>query len=89
MTASIVLQGTAHSTGPPMREFFDEALARSAQIPGVLAAAFADILPPADFGGLQTFSREDRPLPEPGHRGDNMLLRSVSDDYFRVMRIRW
>jgi hypothetical protein len=72
-----------------MREFFDEALARSAQIPGVLAAAFADILPPADFGGLQTFSREDRPLPEPGHRGDNMLLRSVSDDYFRVMRIRW
>ncbi len=57
------------------------------QLPGVSAAAFADSLPPADWGGLQTFSREDRPLPEPGHRGDNMLLRGVSMDYFRAMGI--
>ncbi len=64
-----------------------DAIERCARLPSVTAAAFADSLPPGDNGGLQTFSREDRPLPEPGHRGDNMLLRGVTADYFRAMGI--
>jgi putative ABC transport system permease protein len=40
-----------------------------------------------DYTALETFSRDDRPLPEPGHRGDNVLLRAISADYFRAVGI--
>ena len=87
VVASIPLQGTSYESRSQQGEFLKRALARARQLPGVTAAAVADSLPPDDNGGLQTFSREDRPLPEPGHRGDNMLRRGVSEDYFQTMGI--
>jgi putative ABC transport system permease protein len=86
VAASIPLRGTAYADGPQQREFLREALERVLRLPGVNAAALADSLPPGS-SGLQGFSREGRPLPEPGHRGDNMLLGFVSEDYFRTMGI--
>jgi len=87
VVASIPLQGTAYENRSQQGEFLRRALERAGQLPGVTAAAVADSLPPEDNGGLQTFSREDRPLPEPGHRGDNMLRRGVSEEYFHAMGI--
>jgi len=88
LAVSIPLQGTdTQEAGRRQKQFQRDALERVEQIPGVAAVALADSLPPTGAGGLQTFSRDDRPLPEPGHRGDNMLVRTVSADYFRVMGI--
>src|SRR5258708_6401001 len=87
VAASIPLAGSPEASGPREKQFLTDAIERCARLPSVTAAAFADSLPPGDNGGLQTFSREDRPLPEPGHRGDNMLLRGVTADYFRAMGI--
>ena len=87
VVASIPVQGTAYSNRVRQGELLSAAIERARRIPGVTSAAVADSLPPADNGGLQTFSRSDRPLPEPGHRGDNMLRRGVSQDYYRTMGI--
>jgi len=87
VVASIPVQGTSYAKRSQQGEFLDAALARAARIPGVVSAAVADSLPPEGNGGIQTFSREDRPLPEPGHRGDNMIRRGVTPGYFRTMGI--
>lgn len=55
--------------------------------PGARSVAFADSLPPNGGSSMVTFSREGRPLPEPGHRGDNMIRRRVSATYFEALRI--
>ena len=87
VAAAIPLQGTSYENGSQQVEFLRRALERARQLPGITATAVADSLPPEDRGGLQTFSRADRPLPEPGHRGDNMIRRGVSEDYFHAMGI--
>jgi putative ABC transport system permease protein len=87
LSVPIPTQGNTREDGQRQKRYRRDALERIAHMPGVAAAALADSLPPADYGAIQTFSREDRPLPEPGHRGDNMLLRAVSADYFPVMGI--
>ena len=87
LDASLPLEGTPYATGSRQKEFLHDALENAARIPGVVSAAVADTLPPASICCLQTFSRADQPLPEPGHRGDNMLLRSVSPGFFRTLGI--
>ncbi|HKW96320.1 MAG TPA: ABC transporter permease [Bryobacteraceae bacterium] len=87
LDASLPLEGTPYATGSRQKEFLHDALEHAARIPGVISAAVADTLPPASICCIQTFSRADRPLPEPGHRGDNMLLRSVSPAFFRTLGI--
>jgi len=85
VVASIPLQGTRQAKDPQQRAFLNEALYRAGRLPGVTTAALANSLPPGN-GGLQSFSRADRPLPEPGNR-NNMLLAFVSEDYFSVLGI--
>jgi len=87
VVASIPVQGTSYAKRSHQGELLDAALERATRIPGVVSAAEADSLPPEDNGGIQTFTREDRPLPEMGHRGDNMIRRGVSPGYFRTMGI--
>jgi len=87
VVASIPVQGTSYAKRAQQGEFLNTAMQRAARMPGVVSAAVADSLPPLGFGGIQTFSREDRPLPEPGHRGDNMIRRGVSPGYFRTIGI--
>jgi putative ABC transport system permease protein len=87
VVASIPLEGTSYESRLQQGEFLRRALERARQLPGIVATAVADALPPEGNGGIQTFSRADRPLPEPGHRGDNMIRRGVSEDYFHAMGI--
>src|SRR5579864_1516689 len=87
LAVAIPLQGDTEEAGRRQKQYQQDALGRVAQLPGVAAVALADSLPPTEAGAIQTFSREDRPLPDPGHRSDNMLLRAVSADYFRVVGI--
>jgi predicted permease len=56
-------------------------------VPGTLSVAFADSLPPNGGSSMTTFSREGRPLPEPYHRGDNMIRRRVDPAYFKTLGI--
>jgi len=85
VVASIPLEGTRQAKDPHQREFLHEALDRAGRLPGVTAAALANSLPPGN-GGLQPFSRADRPFPEPGSR-DNMLLGIVTENYFQALGI--
>ena len=87
VTATMPIEGTAHAGGQREREFLTDAMARASRAPGVTAVGLADALPPAANDGLSTFSREDRPMPEPGHRGDNVVIRCIGADYFRALGI--
>jgi predicted permease len=87
LAVAIPLQGDTLEAGRRQKRYQHDALERVGRLPGVSAVALADSLPPDGWGGIQTFSREDRPLPEPGHRGDNMIVRAVNKDYFRAMGI--
>jgi predicted permease len=85
VAASISLKGSrfAGSPGELRRELRD----RLFESPGVIAVAFADALPPSDSTRTTTFSRADRPLPEPFHRGDNMIVRRVDPSFFQTLGI--
>jgi putative ABC transport system permease protein len=56
-------------------------------LPGTQSVAVADSLPPDSGSSGGTFSRQGRPLPEPGHRGDNRINRHVGVGYFETLRI--
>jgi putative ABC transport system permease protein len=65
----------------------DEIRRRVASIPGVEVVAFAEGIHPHFGSGSHTFSREGRPLPEPWHRGDNVVNGQVSAGYFEALGI--
>jgi predicted permease len=85
VTASLSLKGSRYAERAS--ELRDELRDRLHRTPGTIAVAFADALPPIDFGRLVTFSRGDRPLPEPYHRGDNVIVRLVDASFFQTMGI--
>jgi|SRR5579871_379466 len=87
LAVSIPLQGDTPEEGRRQKQYQHDALERVGRLPGVSAVALADYLPPDGVGAIQTFSREDKPLPEPGHRGDNIIVRDVNRDYFQAMGI--
>ena len=88
LAVAIPLQGDdTVEAGRRQKQYQHDALQRIGRLPGVRVVALADSLPPEGWGALQTFSREDRPMPEPGHRGDNMIVRAVNKDYFRAMGV--
>jgi len=85
LTASLSLKGSRYAGTPAeLRRELRERLGRT---PGVISVAFADALPPSDSARVTTFSRADRPLPEPFHRGDNVIVRRVDASFFEVMAI--
>jgi putative ABC transport system permease protein len=51
------------------------------RIPGTEAAALTQCTPLSAGSAYITFSRSDRPLPEPFHRGDNVGVCGVGPDY--------
>jgi putative ABC transport system permease protein len=88
LAVAVPLQGDdTREAGRRQKQYQHDALERLGRLPGITAVALADSLPPDGWGAIQTFSREDRPLLEPGHRGDNMIVRAVNKDYFRAMGI--
>jgi hypothetical protein len=54
--------------GRQQKLYQHDALDRVFRLPGLSTAAIADSLPPTGSLAIQTFSHEDRSLPEPGHR---------------------
>ncbi|MDR3700025.1 MAG: ABC transporter permease [Candidatus Sulfopaludibacter sp.] len=57
-------------------------LAELRRIPGTEAGALTECTPMSGGSMSITFSRSDRPLPEPFHRGDSISLCGVGPDYF-------
>jgi putative ABC transport system permease protein len=85
VSASISLRGTRFAeNSTELRRELRERLRRT---PGVVSLAFADALPPDEAARVTTFSRADRPLPEPFQRGDNAIVRLVDGEYFQTMGI--
>ncbi len=85
ITASFSLDGTrfAENTADLRRELSE----RLQRTPGTIAVSFADALPPTEWGRLTSFSRADRPKPDPLQRTDNVVVRLVDESYFTAMGI--
>ncbi len=66
----------------------DEMLAGMRRIPGVLAASWSECTPLTGGSVGVTFSRSDRPLPEPWHRGDTIAGCAVGPEYFQAAGVR-
>ncbi|WP_321473130.1 ABC transporter permease [uncultured Paludibaculum sp.] len=58
------------------------------RMPGTEAAAVTQCTPLAAGVSMITFSRSDRPLPEPFHRGDNVGVCGAGPDYLRAAGTR-
>jgi putative ABC transport system permease protein len=56
--------------------------------PGAQAAAIAQCTPLTGGPTLGTFSRSDRPMPEPFHRGDNITICGAGPGYFQAAGMR-
>jgi predicted permease len=57
------------------------------RIPGTEAASFTQCTPLFAGVGSITFSRSDRPLPEPFHRGDNIGICGADSEYLKATGI--
>jgi putative ABC transport system permease protein len=58
------------------------------RMPGTEAAALTQCTPLVAGVSLNTFSRSDRPLPEPFHRGDNISVCGAGPDYLKAAGTR-
>jgi predicted permease len=87
LTVSIPVRGT-NFAGPAREVLASEVLAYLRGIPGTQAAATAQCTPLSTGPVLSTFSRSDRPLPEPYHRGDNIAVCGIGADYFKAAGTR-
>jgi putative ABC transport system permease protein len=58
------------------------------RMPGTAAAAFTQCTPLETGISMTTFSRSDRPLPEPFHRGDNINVCGAGPDYLNAAGTR-
>lgn len=65
-----------------------EVLAYLRRMPGTEAAALTQCTPLVAGISLVTFSRSDRPLPEPFHRGDNINVCGAGPDYLKAAGTR-
>ncbi|MGA2136346.1 MAG: ABC transporter permease [Bryobacteraceae bacterium] len=82
LTVSIPIRG-ANLTGAVREALATEVLTDLRRIPGTEAAALTQCTPIATWNNI-TFSRADRPLPEPFHRGDNITVCGVGPDYLKA-----
>ncbi|HEX7361162.1 MAG TPA: ABC transporter permease [Bryobacteraceae bacterium] len=57
------------------------------RIPGTEAAAISECTPLTGGSLFETFTRSDRPLPEPWHRGDNIHVCNTGPDYLKAAGI--
>lgn len=74
-----------YNHGAAMTNFWDEALRRVQQLPGVEAAAFTIVLPLSGSNTDSSFSIEGAPI-RPNEPGPDEELRIVTADYFRVLK---
>jgi putative ABC transport system permease protein len=86
LTARLSLPSRKYPTDTAVAQFFRNADARIAAIPGVQAVGAINMMPLTGQRSVQTFTVEGRPAPEPGTEpaGD---MRSITPGYFRAMGI--
>jgi len=84
LTISIALKGSKFEKRD--HEAFSRDLLDTIQrFPGTEAAALTDCVPPAGLYMTGTFTRADRPLPEPFHRGDNVAFCGAGPDFLKAV----
>src|SRR3989440_6925214 len=74
-----------YNHGAAMTNFWNEALRRIQQLPGVESAAFTIVLPLSGSNTDSSFSIEGREM-RPNEPGPDEELRIVTADYFRVLK---
>jgi putative ABC transport system permease protein len=93
ITVSIPLRGAGYE-GPARATLASDILADLRRLPGTEAASLTQCSPLSAGNGSLTFSRSDRPLPEPFHRGDGIGVCGADPAYLpaagtRLMRGRF
>jgi putative ABC transport system permease protein len=87
LTVSIPVRGPGFDA--PRRDVFvSDVLTYLRRIPGTEAATLTECTPLSNGSRLDTFSRSDRPLPEPFHRGDPIAVCGVGPDYSAAVGLR-
>jgi putative ABC transport system permease protein len=87
LTVSVPLRGPV--SGESAREALAaDLLTYLRRIPGTEAASLTQCTPLFAGVGSITFSRSDRPLPEPFHRGDNMGICGTDSEYLKATGTR-
>lgn len=86
LTARLSLPPRKYQTDTAIAQFFRNADARIAALPGVQAVGAINMMPLTGERSVSAFTIEGRPAPEPGTEpsGD---MRSITPGYFRAMRI--
>ena len=83
LTVSVPLRGPGF-TGPAREALAADVLTYLRRIPGAEAAALTQCTPLSAGIGSVTFSRSDRPLPEPFHRGDGIGVCGADAQYLKA-----
>jgi len=86
LTARLQLPEAKYSTPQRQWSFYEQALERIRELPGVESVAAADVLPLNGFTGAMGIRFEGQPSPPPG-AAPSVPGTTVSPDYFRVMRV--
>lgn len=81
---SVSLPPTQYKDDAQKTAFIERALERLSALPGVEAAAVANVTPLTGYAANQSFEIENRPPVQPGEQ-PNAEYRAVSADYFRAL----
>ena len=87
VTAHMSLPVAKYPTNEAVRAFYRDVAERARVLPGVASAALVRVLPMTTVMGDWSFRVEGRPV-SPGQQDGAGDWQVVSEDYFRVMRIR-
>ncbi|HEY1948497.1 MAG TPA: ABC transporter permease [Bryobacteraceae bacterium] len=83
LSITVPLQGMNVANGK-RQQFSDEIVSYLQSLPGTEAAAAAECTPVSGNSIGVSFSRSDRPLPEPFHWGDSIAGCGIGPDYFKA-----
>ena len=84
LAMNVTLSESAYRTPIQMKQFYQQALARLAALPGVVSAGTVNYLPLGSFGIQGDFAIEGQPALPPGTFASKPV---ISPDYFRAMGI--
>lgn len=87
LAAHIRLAGPLHQAKESQVQFWERTIEAVRALPSVESVTVSGGIPPNGSPELMTFSRSDAPPPEPGHRGDGIMMQPADAEYFRVLGI--
>ena len=86
LTMAVTLPDYRYGTDERVRQFFEDAVDRIAQVPSVEQAAFVNVLPFSTYDRGSRFVIDGRPAPQAG-REPSAGFRSVTPGYFSTLQI--